>query len=123
MNTASEPGVTQFLKSTMWPVLGYRFAASPGIMSVQLIVFESELPMGAKSPVTRPGGGSSHAHDTKPEQSERYGSHAGLLVRMHTDEHDVSPSGCPLGLWQYCSITATHCSAFAITVERFTGVE
>jgi len=104
-------------------VLGYRFAASPGIMSVQLIVDESLLPMGAKSPVTRPGGGSSHAHDTNPEQSDRYGSHWGLLWRLHVDEHDVSPSGWPFGLWQYSSWAVTHCSALAITVERVTGLE
>src|SRR5271165_4472532 len=42
---------------------------------------------------------------------------------MHTDEHDVSPSGWPLGLWQYRSIADTHCSALAITCERVTGDE
>jgi hypothetical protein len=82
-------------------------AASPGCMSVHWMVVESVLPIGAKSPVTRP--------------SERYGSHAGLLSRMHVGEQDVSPSGCPLGLWQYWSWAVTHCSALAMTVERVTG--
>jgi hypothetical protein len=40
-------------------------------MSVHWMVAESVFPTGAKSPVTRPGAGSSQAHDTKPEQSER----------------------------------------------------
>ena len=46
-------------------------AASPGCMSVHWMVVESVFPIGAKSPVTRPGAGSSQAHDTKPEQSDR----------------------------------------------------
>jgi hypothetical protein len=39
---------------------------------------------------------------------------------VHVDEHAVSPSGCPLGLWQYKSFAFTHCMAFAMTVERVT---
>ena len=71
MKMASLPGVTHCLNRTMWPVFGYRLAASPGCMSVHWMVAESLLPMGAKSPVTKPGAGSPQAHDTKPEQSER----------------------------------------------------
>jgi hypothetical protein len=62
-------------------------------MSVHWMVVESVLPIGAKSPVTRPGGGSSQAHDTKPEQSDRYGSQAGLLSLWHVGEQEVSESG------------------------------
>ena len=78
MNIASEPGVIHFSKSTMCPPLS-RLAASPGCMSVHWMVLESVLPNGAKSLVTSPGAESSHAQDTNPEQSERYGSHWGLL--------------------------------------------
>src|SRR5579871_4198967 len=78
MKTASWPGVIHSLKITMCPTL-FRFAASPGCMSVQLMVVESDVLKGANSSVTRPGGGSCHAHETKPEQSERYGSHCALL--------------------------------------------
>jgi hypothetical protein len=119
MNIASEPGVIHFSKSTMCPPLS-RLAASPGCMSVHWMVFETDVSPGANSLVTSPGAASSHAHETNPEQSERYGSHCGLLWRLHVGEHDVSPSGCPLALWQYCSITLTHCIAFAMTVERVT---
>jgi len=41
-----------------------------------------------------------------------------LLWRWHVDEHDVSPSGCPFGLWQYRSIAFVHWRAFAMTSER-----
>ena len=68
-------------------------AASPGSMSAHWMVVESLLPTGAKSPVVSPGGGSSHAHDTKPEQSERYGSQAALLSRWQVGEQEVSGSG------------------------------
>jgi hypothetical protein len=42
---------------------------------------------------------------------------------LHVDEHDVSGSGWPLGLWQYCNCAATHSSAFAMTAERKMGPE
>ena len=70
MNTAWLPGVTHLSNSTMCPPLS-RFTASPGFMSVHWMVLESVLPNGAYSLVTSPGGGSSHAHETNPEQSER----------------------------------------------------
>src|SRR5580693_992144 len=90
-------------------------------MAVQSMAVETLVSYGAYSPVTSPGEGSSQAHDTNPEQSDRYGSHCGLLSRWQTEEQDVSPSGWPLALWQYRSLAVTHCSAFAITCERVTG--
>lgn len=87
-------------------------------MSVHWMVFETVVSNGAKVDVTRPGAGSCHAHDTNPEQSERYGSHSELLSRMHVGEQDVSPSGWPFGLWQYWSCAVTHCIAFEMTSER-----
>jgi hypothetical protein len=47
------------------------FAASPGFMSAHWMVFDTVVSNGAKVLVTRPGAGSSHAHEMKPEQSER----------------------------------------------------
>jgi len=70
MKTASEPGVIHFSKRTMCPPLS-RLTASPGFMSVHWMVFETVVSNGAKVAVTRPGGGSCHAHETNPEQSER----------------------------------------------------
>ncbi len=119
MKTASLPGVTHSLKSTMWPTL-LRLAASPGWSAVQSMVVDCAVENGANSSVTRPGAGRPHAHDTRPEQSERYGSHAALLVRLHTAAHDGSASACPFSLWQYCSFALTHCSAAAIVAERVT---
>lgn len=121
MKTAFVPGVTHFSKSTMCPEFGSRLAASPGFMSAHWMTVDALVSYGANVPVTRPGAGSSHAHEMKPEQSERYGSHCAFDWRMHTDEHAVSPSGCPLALWQYCSLAVTHSIALAIACERVTG--
>ena len=41
-------------------------------------------------------------------------------MRWQTAEHDESASGCPFALWQYWSFADTHCSAFAMAVERAT---
>ncbi len=70
MKTASLPGVIQFLKRTMWPPL-LRLAASPGKRSVHWMALDADVSNGANSEVTRPGAASSHAHEMKPEQSER----------------------------------------------------
>ncbi len=77
-NTASWPGVTHSLKSTMCPPL-FRLAASPGFKSVHWMLFDTVVSKGANVLVTRPGAGSCQAQDTNPEQSERYGFHSVLL--------------------------------------------
>ncbi len=99
MKTASEPGVVHFSKRTMWPPL-LRFAASPGRRSLAWMTVVMSVSYGANSPVTRPGAGRFHAHEMKPEQSDRYGSHSALLSRTHVDAQAVSPSGLPFALWQ-----------------------
>src|SRR5665213_2621214 len=87
--TAFVPGAIHPLKSTIWPTL-FRFAASPGLRSVHAIDFETVVPNGANSLVTRPGAASPHDHEMSPEQSERYGSHSALLVRLHVVLQAVS---------------------------------
>ena len=66
------------------------FTASPAAKSVAGIAWVMSVWNGANWPVTRPGDGSPHAHDTKPEQSERYGSHCGFDCRLQYVEHAAS---------------------------------
>src|SRR5580704_14434131 len=73
MNVATWFGVTHPLNSMTCSLL---LTASPGCRSLAAIADVMSLTNGANSPVTRPGGGSSQAQETRPEQSERYGSHA-----------------------------------------------
>src|ERR1044071_664056 len=56
--------------------------ASPGRRSVAMIAYVRSVLNGANWLVTRPGAGSFHAHDTRPEQSERYGSQSMLSSRL-----------------------------------------
>ena len=81
------PGVAHSLNSMMWSLL---FTASPGASSIASMTLVMSILNGANVLVTRPGAGSSHAHDTKPEQSERYGSQSGLSGRSHVDAHAES---------------------------------
>ena len=69
---------------------GVELSASPGCNDSPGIVCETDVLYGANSLVTRPGAGSPHAHETKPEQSDRYGFHDALSSRLHTDEHALS---------------------------------
>ncbi len=86
------------LKSITWSLL---FTASPGASAEAWIAVVMSVAKGAKPYVVRPGGGSPQDHDTSPEQSERYGSHAALSVRLHTAGHAGSMvSDAWLGLWQ-----------------------
>ena len=87
MNTAVTPGVIQFLKSITCSSL---FTASPGARSCASIAWVMSFSNGANSPVTRPGAGRPHAHETRPEQSDRYGSQAGFEVRLQVAEHEAS---------------------------------
>src|SRR5512140_1908088 len=70
--TARLPGVIHCLKSMMCSLL---FTASPGWSVDAGIAWVMSFLNGANCPVTRPGAPSPHAHDTKPEQSDRYGFH------------------------------------------------
>src|SRR5580700_5218261 len=104
MNVAAWPGTVHSLKSMMWCSLlteSSVLTASP-IARVDAWIGEvMSFVLGAKSAVVRPGGGSPHAHETRPEQSDRYGSHAGLLCRMQTEGQEGSiESSAPFGLWQ-----------------------
>src|SRR5690242_1974794 len=75
---------------------------------------------GANVLVTRPGAGSAHAHDTNPEQSERYGSQSGTSGRSHVELHAESLSGSWFAAWQYGTIASTHSCARAMLAT--TGV-
>src|SRR5689334_1542442 len=70
MNVALRPGVTHSLNSITCSLL---FTASPGARSLAEITCVMSSLNGANVLVTRPGAGNAHAHDTNPEQSERYG--------------------------------------------------
>src|SRR5438067_4922284 len=104
MNVACLPGMVHALKSITWcslPAESSVFTASPGCRSTAGISLVMSFLLGAKPPVVRPGAGNPQAHDTSPEQSERYGSHAAFFSRMHTAEHaGWIASLWPLGLWQ-----------------------
>src|ERR1700734_2642274 len=100
MNVAVWPATVHSLKSMMWCSLlteSSVLTASP-IARVDASIAEVMSSwLGANSAVVRPGAGSSHAHETRPEQSDRYGSHAGLLIRMQIGEHEGSiESSAPL---------------------------
>jgi hypothetical protein len=70
MNIAVLPGVIQYSKRTMWPT-AFLLHASPGWRSTAWMAFETVVSKGANSLVTRPGAGRFHAHEMKPEQSDR----------------------------------------------------
>jgi hypothetical protein len=76
MKVARLPGTTHSLKSMM---CGWLFTASPGWSDEAGMVCEMSDWKGASSHVTRPGAGRPHAHETRPEQSDRYGFQAGSL--------------------------------------------
>ena len=97
MNVSVTPSVTHATNSIMcWSL----FTASPGTRSAAWIAVVMSVLNGAKRLVVRPGAGRSHAHDTKPEQSERYGSQAALSGRVQVDAHAASASGLWFGAWQ-----------------------
>src|SRR5690242_13118118 len=98
MNVAVSPGTTHSLNSIMWVLL---LIASPGCRSAAWITWVMSMSNGANVLVTRPGAGSAHAHDTKPEQSERYGSQSGTSGRSHVDGQSASLSCSWFGAWQY----------------------
>src|SRR5258708_2120589 len=104
MKVACLPGTVHALKSITWcslPAESSVFTASPGCRSAAGISLVMSFLLGAKPAVLRPGGGNPHAHDTSPEQSERYGSHTAFFSRMQTAGHAGSPASLwPLGLWQ-----------------------
>ena len=69
--SASVPGVTHFSKITMCPTSGPGWPRHPGACPRSRSSATLTCRYGANSSVTRPGGGSCQAHETKPEQSER----------------------------------------------------
>src|SRR4051812_34835421 len=97
MNVASAPGVVHATNSIMWVSL---LMASPGTRSAAVIALVMSVTNGAKSCVVRPGAGRSHAQDTKPEQSERYGSQSGMSGLVHVEAQSTSASGLWFGAWQ-----------------------
>ena len=86
-NTPTLPGVCHCLKRMMWSEL---LTASPGWSDSPGTVCETAVLNGANCVVMRPGAGRPHAHETNPEQSERYGSQFLLSCRLQVDEHAES---------------------------------
>src|SRR3954471_16351905 len=107
-NRARMPGRIHSANSIVWWSL---LIASPGSMSMPMIACDTAVLNGASVAVVRPGAGSPHAHDTRPQQSERYGSHSALSGRVHVDEHAASASCAWFGAWQYGTFASTHCCA------------
>src|SRR3954471_23472132 len=109
-NRARMPGRVHSANSIVWWSL---LIASPGSISMPMIACDTAVLNGASVAVVCPGAGRPHAHDTRPEQSERYGSHAALSGRVQVDEQSVSLSCAWFGAWQYGSWASTHACARA----------
>src|SRR3569833_1721879 len=112
-------GMIHSANSIVWWSL---LIASPGSRSIASIACETEVSNGASVAVVWPGAGKPHAHDTRPEQSERYGSHAALSGRVQVEKHTATTTTKKNDNKQNNNNTTTHTRTHTTALGSPSGV-